>query len=47
MRHKSILRALMERTSLRTIPQVFVAGKLFGGSTEVLDAFNDGSLRRP
>ena len=41
----AILRALFARTGQRTVPQVFVGGALIGGATEVLTAFNDGSLQ--
>ncbi|MEM8992724.1 MAG: pyridoxal-phosphate dependent enzyme [Pseudomonadota bacterium] len=40
-----ILRALFETTGRRTVPQVFVGGELVGGATELLAAFEDGSLR--
>ena len=40
-----ILRALFDRTGQRTVPQVFVGGELVGGATDVLTAFNDGSLQ--
>ncbi|MEM9551038.1 MAG: pyridoxal-phosphate dependent enzyme [Pseudomonadota bacterium] len=40
-----ILRALFALTTLRTVPQVFVGGKLIGGATEVLEAFNNGTLQ--
>jgi cysteine synthase A len=41
----AIRAALMKHTSFRTIPQIFVAGRFFGGCTESLDAWNDGSLK--
>lgn len=37
--------ALEEQTSMKTIPQIFVGGKLIGGCTEVFDAYKDGSLQ--
>jgi len=37
--------ALAERTSLRSIPQIFVAGELIGGATEIFDAFAAGRLQ--
>ena len=37
--------ALTERTSLRSIPQVFVGGELIGGATEVFAAFSQGRLQ--
>lgn len=40
-----VLRALFAKTGVRTVPQVFVGGKLIGGATEVLAAFGDGSLQ--
>lgn len=38
--------ALRERTSLPTIPQVFVGGEHIGGATETFDAFNQGRLQK-
>lgn len=38
--------ALIERTDLRTIPQIFVGGEHVGGATEAFDAFDDGTLKR-
>ncbi len=37
--------ALTERTSSRTIPQVFVGGTLVGGTTEVFRAFSQGRIQ--
>ncbi len=37
--------ALTERTSMRSIPQAFVAGELIGGATEVFAAFAEGRLQ--
>jgi cysteine synthase A len=37
--------ALRERTTSRTVPQVFVAGEFVGGCTEVFDAFKEGRLQ--
>jgi cysteine synthase A len=38
--------ALVARTSIPTIPQVFVGGELIGGCTETFDAFKDGRLQK-
>jgi cysteine synthase A len=38
--------ALMARTSLGTIPQIFVGGELVGGCTEVFDSFKTGRLQK-
>ncbi|MEM9707628.1 MAG: pyridoxal-phosphate dependent enzyme [Pseudomonadota bacterium] len=40
-----VLRALFTHTGLRTVPQVFVAGELVGGATEVLSEFSRGTLQ--
>ncbi|MEM8596377.1 MAG: pyridoxal-phosphate dependent enzyme [Pseudomonadota bacterium] len=40
-----ILRALFEITGKRTVPQVFVGGELVGGATDVLAAFDAGTLK--
>jgi cysteine synthase A len=37
--------ALSDHTGMRTIPQVFVAGELIGGTSETFAAFADGSLQ--
>jgi cysteine synthase A len=37
--------ALAEHTSMRSIPQTFVAGELIGGATEVFAAFSQGRLQ--
>jgi len=37
--------ALVERTSIRTIPQIFVGGELVGGATEVFQSFGQGRLQ--
>jgi cysteine synthase A len=37
--------ALTERTSMRSIPQTFVAGELVGGATDVFAAFAEGRLQ--
>jgi cysteine synthase A len=37
--------ALTERTSLRSIPQVFVGGELVGGASDVFAAFAEGRLQ--
>ncbi len=41
-----IRQALNERTSMKTIPQIFVGGELIGGCTEVFDAFKEGRLQK-
>ncbi|MEM8625009.1 MAG: pyridoxal-phosphate dependent enzyme [Pseudomonadota bacterium] len=41
-----VLRAVFEKTGLRTVPQVFIAGERVGGATEVLAAFADRSLHQ-
>jgi len=38
--------ALTARTSVATIPQIFVGGELVGGSTDVLDAWKQGKLQK-
>jgi cysteine synthase A len=38
--------ALTARTSVATIPQVFVAGELIGGATETLEAWKQGKLQK-
>ena len=38
--------ALLERTGLKTIPQIFVGGEHVGGATELFDACRDGSMAR-
>jgi cysteine synthase A len=38
--------ALGERTSIRTIPQVFVGEEFVGGCTETFDAWKEGRLQR-
>lgn len=43
---RQIREALNRKTGMMTIPQVFVAGQLIGGCTEVFDAFRDGSLQK-
>jgi cysteine synthase A len=37
--------ALTARTSVPTIPQVFVGGELLGGATETFDAYRSGRLQ--
>jgi cysteine synthase A len=41
----SIRAALTAKTSVTTIPQIFVGGKLIGGSTDVLAAWKEGRLQ--
>jgi cysteine synthase A len=38
--------ALTARTSINTIPQVFVGGELIGGATDVFDAYKSGRLQQ-
>ena len=38
--------ALNARFDVKTIPQIFVGGKLIGGATETFDAFNQGELQK-
>ena len=37
--------ALNARTSINTIPQIFVGGELIGGCTEAFDAYKEGRLQ--
>ena len=37
--------ALTARTSVSTIPQIFVGGVLIGGATDVFDAYKEGRLQ--
>jgi cysteine synthase A len=37
--------ALAERTTFKTIPQIFVGGEFVGGATEVFDKWKDGELQ--
>jgi cysteine synthase A len=36
--------AILERTGLRTIPQIYIGGKHIGGATELFDAAKDGTM---
>ena len=38
--------ALLERTGLKTIPQVFIGGQHIGGATELFDACRDGEMQK-
>jgi cysteine synthase A len=38
--------ALTARTSVATIPQVFVGGELIGGATDTLEAWKQGKLQQ-
>jgi cysteine synthase A len=40
-----VRRAMAERASSVTIPQIFVGGQHLGGATEIFDASNDGRLK--
>ena len=42
---RQIRTALTERTSIETIPQIFIGGELIGGCTEMFDAWKDGSAQ--
>jgi cysteine synthase A len=37
--------AILERTGLKTIPQIYVGGEHIGGATEFFDALKDGSIK--
>jgi cysteine synthase A len=37
--------ALRERTTSKTIPQIFIGGQYIGGATDLFDACKDGSIR--
>ncbi len=41
----NIRAAILERTGLKTIPQIYVGGEHIGGATEFFDALKDGSMR--
>jgi cysteine synthase len=45
-RGQAIREALIARTSIATIPQVFVGGTLIGGATDALAAWKDGRLQQ-
>jgi cysteine synthase A len=38
--------ALRERTTSKTIPQIFIGGQFIGGATELFDACKDGSMQK-
>ena len=38
--------AILERTGLKTIPQIYISGEHIGGATELFDACNDGSMAK-
>ena len=38
--------ALRERTTSKTIPQIFIGGQYIGGATELFDAAKDGSMQK-
>ena len=42
---QQIRAVLTERTSIKTIPQIFIGGKLIEGCTEMFDAWKDGSAQ--
>lgn len=41
-----IRNVLTDKTSFKTIPQIFVGGEFVGGSTDVFDAYRDGRLQQ-
>jgi len=41
----NIRAAILERTGLRTVPQIYVGGEHIGGATEFFDALKDGSMK--
>jgi cysteine synthase A len=45
-RGRKIRDELARRTSMNTIPQVFVGGEFLGGCTDVFDAWNNGSVQQ-
>jgi cysteine synthase A len=38
--------ALRERTTSKTIPQIFIGGQFIGGATELFDAAKDGTMQK-
>ncbi|GIL41018.1 hypothetical protein TMPK1_32550 [Rhodospirillales bacterium TMPK1] len=44
-RGAAIRAALTAKTSLATVPQIFIGGKLFGGATDLLAAWKQGQLQ--
>jgi len=38
--------ALIDKTSFKTIPQIFVGGEFVGGCTDIFDAYKDGQLQQ-
>jgi cysteine synthase A len=38
--------ALLERTGLKTIPQIYIGGEHVGGATELFDACRDGTMAK-
>ena len=40
----NIRASILERTGLRTVPQIYVGGEHIGGATEFFDALKDGSM---
>jgi len=38
--------AILERTGLKTIPQIYISGEHIGGATELFDACRDGSMAK-
>jgi cysteine synthase A len=40
----NIRAAILERTGLKTIPQIYISGEHVGGATELFDACKDGSM---
>ena len=42
----NIRAAILEKTGLKTIPQLYIGGEHIGGATELFDACNDGKMAR-
>ncbi|MBI3506419.1 MAG: hypothetical protein HY059_16400 [Proteobacteria bacterium] len=40
-----IRRALIAKTGMKTIPQIFIGGKFVGGSTDLFDAWKQGKAQ--
>ena len=38
--------AILEKTGLKTIPQIYIGGEHLGGATELFDACNDGKMAK-
>jgi cysteine synthase A len=42
---QKIRAVLLEKTTFKTIPQIFIAGEFVGGCTDLFDAWQDGSAQ--